>query len=64
MNDESVDIFVYVTVFVKKIIRKHKNDTINFIMIYVIQEISVLPKITKILKRRWGSIIDFYFYFF
>ena len=33
---------------------------VNFIMIYIIHKISVLFKITRILKRFLRSIVDFY----
>ena len=35
---------------------------VNLIMIYIIHEISILLKITTILKRFLRSIIDFYFF--
>ena len=35
---------------------------VNYIMIYIIHKISVLYKITRILKRLLRNITDFYFF--
>ena len=45
----------------EKLFDEIKMLQVNFIVIYIIHEMLVLLKITRILKRFLRSIIDFYF---
>ena len=47
---------------IKKILEDIKIQQVSFIMIYIIHKISVLLKITRILKRFLRDIIDFYIF--
>ena len=56
--------YIYMCVCVcvcEKLFDEIKMLQVNFIVIYIIHEMLVLLKITRILKRFLRSIIDFYF---
>ena len=50
--------------FVKILLEEIKMTRVNFIMIYVIHKISVLLKITRILKLFLRRVIDVHSFFF
>ena len=50
--------------FVKILLEEIKMTRVNFIMIYVIRKISVLLKITRILKLFLRRVIDVHSFFF
>ena len=50
--------------FIKILLEEIKMTRVNFIMIYVIHKISVLLKITRILKLFLRRVIDVHSFFF
>ena len=52
---------MYVKKYLKKLLEDMKILQVNFIMIFIIHEISILLKIIRTLKRFLRSIIEFYF---